>query len=297
MSKSSAVKVIAGTFDCTWWHSEHECWVPLSGVSGICIRNDSELASASLSASLVSFERCNSSCMVIRAGILASWANISKRKGMSSPLREGFFKTLSNRTSFCFSFPEVRTGAGTDTSTDVICCCVSLVVLSYCLKFDFPDLVPVGWGAASSAVKACFSFLESLREVIVILSSSGKTEITLQDLPFDLDFFESHCSSWASSECIHMISPIFNVKRTRPLISCCLTEGSFIFSRVSGIEKDPSGTVTFGVLPNSMVTLFAVTFFYSDFKVRTPASAKAWILSLRTKHMLVGWWTILWKRQ
>ena len=31
--------------------------------------------------------------MVIRAGILASWANISKRKGVSSPGPEGFFKT------------------------------------------------------------------------------------------------------------------------------------------------------------------------------------------------------------
>ena len=52
------------------------------GISGICVRNDSELASASLSASLVSLERRRSLCMVIRAGILASWANMSKRKGL-----------------------------------------------------------------------------------------------------------------------------------------------------------------------------------------------------------------------
>ena len=75
------------------------------------VRNDSELASASLSASLVSFERRRSSCMVIRAGILASWANMSKRKGVSSPGPEGFFRTWSNRTSFGFSFPLVGTEA------------------------------------------------------------------------------------------------------------------------------------------------------------------------------------------
>ena len=57
-SISSAVKVIAGTFRCTWWHSEHERWASSLEVSGICVRNDSELASASL----VSFERQSSSC-------------------------------------------------------------------------------------------------------------------------------------------------------------------------------------------------------------------------------------------
>jgi len=106
-------------------------------VSGICIRNDSELASASLSASLVSFERRSSSCMVIRAGILASWASMSKRKGMLSPGPEGFFRIWSNRTSLCFSFPVVRIGADMGTCTDVVCCYVSSVILSYCFKYDF----------------------------------------------------------------------------------------------------------------------------------------------------------------
>ena len=31
--------------------------------------------------------------MVIRAGILASWANMSNQKGMLSPGPEGFFRT------------------------------------------------------------------------------------------------------------------------------------------------------------------------------------------------------------
>ena len=80
-----------------------------SRVSGICVRNESEIARASMSASLVSFERRSRSCMVIRAEILASCINISKRKVKLSPGPKGFFKMRSNRTSFCFSFLEVET--------------------------------------------------------------------------------------------------------------------------------------------------------------------------------------------
>ena len=184
------------------------------------VRNDFELASLSLSASLISFERRSSSCMMIRAGILASWANMSKRKGMLSPGPEGFFRTWSNQTSFCFSFSVIGTGAGVGIYTDVVCYCVSSETFSYYFKYDFSDRVHVGWGISACVVQACFSPLESLREAVVILSSSGRTEIMLQDLSFDLDFFESHCLSWARSGCIHMISPVFNVKGTRPLISC-----------------------------------------------------------------------------
>ena len=162
--------------------------------------------------------------MVIRAGIFASWANISKQKGTSSRGPEGFFKTRSNQTSFYFSFPDIGIEAGTGTSTDVVCCCVSSEVFSYCFKYDFPNRVPAGWGTSACAVKVCLSFSESLRKAIVTLSSSGKTETMLQDLPFDLNFFESHCSFWARSGCTHMISPVFNVKGTRPLVSCCLAE-------------------------------------------------------------------------
>ena len=58
--------------------------------------------------------------MVIRAGILANWANTLKRKGISSPGPEDFFRTRSNQTSFYFSFPEVGTEAGTGIFTDVV---------------------------------------------------------------------------------------------------------------------------------------------------------------------------------
>jgi len=176
---SSVVKVIACTFDCTWWHSEHKGWMSSPGVSSICVRNDSELASASMSTSLVSFERWSSSCMMIWARILASWANISNRKGISSLGPEGLFKTWSNRTSLCFSFLEVGTKAGTGISTDVVSCCISLVVFSYYFKYVFLDRLPVGWRELACAVKVCLSFSESLREAIVMLSSSGKTETTL----------------------------------------------------------------------------------------------------------------------
>ena len=108
------------------------------------VRKDSELASASLSASLVSFERRRSSCIVIRAGILASLANMSNRKGVSNPWPGGFFNTWSNRTSLGLSFPLVGIGVDAGTCTDVVCCCVSSVAFSYYFRYDFLDRVPVG---------------------------------------------------------------------------------------------------------------------------------------------------------
>ena len=82
--------------------------------------------------------------MVIRAGILASWANMSKRKGVSSPGPEGIFRTWSIQNSLGLSFPLVGVEAGAGTSTDVVCCCISSVAFSYFFKYDFLDRVPVG---------------------------------------------------------------------------------------------------------------------------------------------------------
>ena len=81
-----------------------------SEASGIYVRNNFELDSASLSASLVSFERRSSSCIVIGAEILASWANISKQKeirfneslkknpsrGLNTPFRFDILAQLAN---------------------------------------------------------------------------------------------------------------------------------------------------------------------------------------------------------
>ena len=65
-----------------------------------CVRKDSESASASLSASLVSFESQSSSCRVIRARILASCANMSKRKGVLSPLKGSFSRICRIEPTF-----------------------------------------------------------------------------------------------------------------------------------------------------------------------------------------------------
>jgi len=51
-------------------------------------------------------------------------------------------------------------------------------------------------------------------------------------------------------------------------------------------------TVIFGKVPKLRVTILAVTFFCSDLRVRTPASTNAWILFLRTKHLLMGYVTL-----
>ena len=120
---------------------------------------------------------------------------------MSSPGPEGFFRAWSNRTSLGFSFPLVGTRADAGIYTDVVCCCISSVDFSYCLKYDFPDRVPVGWGTSACVVQACFCPSESLREADIRLSSSGKTEMTLQDLPFDLGFaaMDAARTLWYSS--------------------------------------------------------------------------------------------------
>jgi len=133
-SMSSAMKVMAGIFGHTWCLSRNKAWLSSSKASSICIRNDSELASTSLSASLVFFKRWSSSCIVIRAGILANCTNILNQKGASSRGPEVFFNTQSNWTSYCFSFPSAGAEAGIGTSFDIVGYCVSSVVFSYCLR-------------------------------------------------------------------------------------------------------------------------------------------------------------------
>ena len=101
-SMSSGVKVMQETCCCTRWYRVHDA--PSSFVRmGTCVRNNSESTKASLSASLVSLERQSSSCRVIRAGILTNWANMSKQKGVLSPLKGFFFKDSSKQISFYFS--------------------------------------------------------------------------------------------------------------------------------------------------------------------------------------------------
>ena len=154
------------------------------GVTGTCVRKVSESERASLSVSLVSFERWSSSYRVIQAEILARCALMSKRKGALSPFGGSFFNDLSNQISFCFPLSngggcaEAWTGA---VVPDVIDCCVSWGVWSYCRRYNFPGRVPISCEVAGFATKASFSSSESLREVIVTASSSVAREMTLHD--------------------------------------------------------------------------------------------------------------------
>ena len=104
-----------GACCCTKWHLGYRVPLLLVEIAGTCVRKDSGSECASLSASLVSFERRSSSCRVIRAGILASCANTSKRKEALSPFEGSLFKDLSNQTSFCFSLSSGRDGTETWT--------------------------------------------------------------------------------------------------------------------------------------------------------------------------------------
>ena len=128
---------------------------------------------------------------------------------------------------------------------------------------------PVGWGTSACAMQACFSPSESLREADVRLPSSGKMEITLQDLPFDLDFFKSHCSSWARSGVYSHDFPGFQCQENK-ILSLLLLCWKILQPCFWGWSISV-GTMTFEKVQNSKVTMFAVTFFCSDFKVRTLA--------------------------
>ena len=88
-----------------------------------------------------------------------------------------------------------------------------------------------------------------------------------------LGSLESHCSSLARSGCNHMIFPDLIVIGMRPLASYCFAKGLITSNHVLGLEH-VCWKVTFGKVPNSRVTMFAVTLFCSDFKVRTPVWIK-----------------------
>jgi len=195
---SSGVKVMDDTCRCTKWYWGHGILSSSVGIIGTCVKKVSESASASLSASLISFERQSSSYKVIRARILASCANISRRKGALSPLGGSFFNDLSNRTSFYF--PLSSGGDGTEAWTgavapNVVRYCVSSGVWSYRRMYGFLDQMPTGCEVVGCVIKASFSSSESLSEAIVTTSSSVVREMALHDLPLSLGLLDSHCLS------------------------------------------------------------------------------------------------------
>ena len=142
---------------------------------------------------------------------------------MNDPLQR-FVKS----TYFCF--PLSSGGGGTEAWTsaivpDVVDCCVSSGVWSYCRRYDFADWVPTGCEIAGCATKASFSSFESLREAITTSSSSVVRQTVLHDLPWSLDLLDSHCSSLTICEWIRIISPNFIVSGTRPLTFYSLVIG------------------------------------------------------------------------
>ena len=73
---------------------------------------------------------------MICAGILASCANVSKRKGALRSREVSFFKDLSKCTSFNLSFCERGVGTWAGIGTNVVASCTPSGVRSYCFKYD-----------------------------------------------------------------------------------------------------------------------------------------------------------------
>ena len=107
-------------------------------------------------------------------------------------------------------------------------------------------------------------------------------------MSLSLSLLDSHCSSLTIFGWTHMISSGVVVIETRLLVSYFSAIGLTISNLALGTWVDPYWTVIFGKVLKLRVTILAVTLFYSDLRVRTPTSTNAWILSLRTKHLLVG---------
>jgi len=107
-------------------------------------------------------------------------------------------------------------------------------------------------------------------------------------LSLSLGLLDFHCLSLTISGWTHMISSDLVIIGTRPLALCFSTIGLTTSSLALGTGANPSWIVVFRKVPKLRVTMLAVTFFCSDLRVRTPAFTNAWILSLRTKHLLVG---------
>jgi len=84
-----------------------------------------------------------------------------------------------------------------------------------------------------------------------------------------------------------MISPDSVIIGIRPLDFFFSAIGLMTSKLALGTGTNPSWRVIFEKVQNLRVTILAVTFFCSGLIVRIPASTTDWILSLRTKHLLV----------
>jgi len=145
-----------------------------------------------------------------------------KTEGASSPWQGFLFKDLSNWTSFCFylSYGQDDSEAWTGAAVpDVVGCCVTSGIWSFCRKYYFQDRVPTGWEVVGYATKASFFSSESLREVVVTASSSAARETTLLYVPLSLGLLDFYCSSLTISGWTHMISSDLVIIEIKPLAS------------------------------------------------------------------------------
>jgi len=113
------------------------------------------------------------------------------------------------------------------------------------------------------------SFSVSLREAIITASSSVVCETS-----------SSTIFGWT-----HMIS---YCHWNEALAFCFSAIGLTTSSLVLSTGVNPSWSVAFGKVSKLRVTIFVVTFFCSDLRVKTLASTNTLILSLRTKHPAGG---------
>ena len=143
--------------------------------------------------------------------------------------------------------------------------------------------------------KASFSSSMLLREAIVIVSSSVARETVLHDLPLRFSLLDSHCSSLTIFQMdFHDLSRFY--RHWNEALGLLLfrhwvdnIQSGFRDWGQSILDRHlREGPVIFRKVLKLRVTIFSMTFFYSDLRVRTLTFSNAWILSLRTKHLLVG---------
>jgi len=213
---SSKVKVIHDTC-CTIWHWGQEAPLSSVGMQGTRVKKDSESANTSLSASLVSFKRRSSSCRVIRAGILAIYANMSKRNGAF--LEKGSFSRIYQTNFLLLLFVQWQGWCPGKCNSSrrywLLCLVGCLVVLSQVLFIR-----PCAHWLRSSGL-CCESRLLFLRATekshycdVIYCQRHDVARLTLS-----LGWLDSHCSSLTMSRCTHMIFLDFIVEGTRPLAS------------------------------------------------------------------------------
>lgn len=142
------------------------------------MRNVFELANASWRAFLVSLNRCNSSCMVIREGIFANCTMMSNLNGVKRYSIARFLKDLSNLISLDLLISKRCSAADVDVtgSLEGPDLWSSGLIVSYYFRYHFPNLVPAKDSA--SAIKTICSSLELVNYLVKVSYPPGPKDIT-----------------------------------------------------------------------------------------------------------------------